>query len=125
MKDVEIIECSKIIAIFHGWIRENEPLHSQFNWLWHGTDNPMLLPHPEDIYSPKGFRYHIQYNWLMPVYCKFRDLPIADLVRRHEHKQIMQPIKYALTHGTIEQLFIELTAAIKWYNNLSQNRNHK
>jgi len=114
MKEKEIIEGSKIIGVFDGWQRKDAPKHSELNW-FHPKYSTVILAGIAIFNSPKSFKYHLEYNWLMPVYCKFRDLKL-DLLQKHYHKQIMAPVKYALAHGTIEQLFIELVAAVKWYN---------
>ncbi len=81
------------------------------------------------VYGTIGMQraaYIDDWNLLMEVFYKFRDLHFTQsnhLVAALQHKQIIAPVKYALTHYSIKEVFIELVTAINWYNTISFKQN--
>lgn len=64
--------------------------------------------------------YHLDWNQLMPVWVKFRDLEI-DEEMFPDYDTLCIGIKYSMAHGTIEEFFEEVVKAVKWYNETIKN----
>jgi hypothetical protein len=71
-------------------------------------------------------KFHTSYDWLMPIWVKFRDLhPTIDMNDDIAHETIKYSryktsITYKLLHSTIEEVFEELGKAIEWYNTIKK-----
>ena len=62
-------------------------------------------------------QYHTSYDWLMPVWVKFRDLEkVVPLAQMTECTRLFSNIEKAIVHKPIDQLFEALAEAIIWYN---------
>ena len=63
--------------------------------------------------------YHSSYEWLMPVWKKFRDLDIKeDGYNKLAHMVHCGKIRIALCDETIKETFELLSEAIEWYNTI-------
>lgn len=63
--------------------------------------------------------YHLKWDWLMPVWYKFRDLQINDETKRKLHTNYVARLVQDLAYGTINEFHHNITIALTWYN--SQN----
>lgn len=97
-------EKTRLIAEFDGW--EVDRFLSDAN-------NAEYYTHPIKlgIYI-KHMEYYKSYDWLMPVWHKFRDLRFED----NHHLAYRERIEYQLMDGNEETLFNALAEAIEWYN---------
>lgn len=73
----------------------------------------------------KGIPYHESYDWLMPVWVKFRELRCnADGIEtwnmctelNHHRDEIIK----AMTYGTLPELYESLVKAVEWVNGLNK-----
>jgi hypothetical protein len=103
----EIIEGNKLIAEFMG------------HKVSYGLENAMLISTQEITYTPA--KYHTSWDWLMPVWYKIRDLRFDEPKLQLEHMKVKTPITHFICYGTIEHAFIEILAAITWYNTTKTN----
>jgi len=98
--DKEIIEGNKIISLFMRPENKKKGL----------TDEAYGL-----------LEYHSSWDWLMPVYIKFKNLDIKDVSFRGQHKQVCASFGNGILSGDINNAFNDAVMAIKWYN---QNKQH-
>ncbi len=70
-------------------------------------------------------RYHKSYDWLHPVWVKFRDLDIWKLqsYQKLDFWNLYQRIAYALLYKTVLDAFKILVEAIEWYNSIKGKEN--
>jgi hypothetical protein len=75
----------------------------------------------------KGTHFNLQYNsswdWLMPVWYKFRDLKFEGEEVSQEHALFSMAINVAIIHKCKDSplpAFNELVSAINWYNTIKQ-----
>lgn len=100
-------EKTRIIAEFDGWeFVANDKNHP----LGYFTKNEFIPC------SNGALQYYRSYDWLMPVWHKFRDLRFETTLDIFTHTNIKNMIRQELTIGTVESLFCELAEAIEWYN---------
>jgi hypothetical protein len=64
--------------------------------------------------------YHDSYDWLMPVWVKFRELRFDDSKQRARFAKRRQDIRYAMTEGTVPELFAALVEAVRWWNEVKK-----
>lgn len=64
--------------------------------------------------------YHDDFNLLMPVWYKFRDLQVSTFGHRNVLVEHMDKIAYAILRQSITEVFKALVEAIKWYNSLKK-----
>jgi hypothetical protein len=62
--------------------------------------------------------YSTSYDWLMPIWVKFRDLKI-DKNNFDEFFIIRRGIENSICYDSITEAFDELVKGIEWYNNLN------
>jgi hypothetical protein len=74
------------------------------------------------VYDPSEFKYHKEFNWLMPVWYKFRDLKFEGFHgHRISHENFVFRISAAILHkDSPEPAFNELVKGIDWYNTIKQ-----
>lgn len=63
--------------------------------------------------------YHESYDWLMPVWVKFRDLYPKD---RGTHSYHCHKICGIILNSGTSEAFEELYKAIEWYNSQTKNK---
>ncbi len=75
--------------------------------------------HDSLIAAEDQFLYHISWDWLMPVWIKFRDLEYKEGMLHHSHwRSIISNQLYIAKHPS--ELLPSLVNAIKWYINLER-----
>lgn len=134
-------ESNKIIALFDGAIinRTDKEFHFYehlipFNDLrghYAGKCHGLICA-VKDIGSDKYFlevnslKYHSSWDWLMPVWVKFRTLnyDYSNGVKRDDlkkqHEDFRELILGALEIGSITMTFKYISEAIQWYNSQSK-----
>ncbi len=66
------------------------------------------------------FKYHLSYEWLMPVWFKFRDLKNSEHNSWRGHTDLCGIIRAAMMNEDIIEAFNEIVRAILWYNAIKQ-----
>lgn len=61
-------------------------------------------------------KYNISWDWLMPVWCRIRDLRFKEMKHEFEHADIKQNCAHAICYRDIQSAYYEIVNAIKWYN---------
>lgn len=70
---------------------------------------------------PSQLKYHIGWDWLMPVWYKFVDLLFEDPMHQLKHSELKTTVGYAILYGDIALAHTNLFEAIQWYNNQTTN----
>ena len=110
MTENEKMEGGKLIAIFMGWIFNEEGECANTEW----TDK---FESRLNYFSPNIVQnYHSDWSWLMPVWVKFRDMQMREEIKAL-HINFIARLSQDLAYSTIEEFFHNLCVAIKWYNN--------
>ena len=67
--------------------------------------------------------YHTDYNWLMRVWVKFRDLDLTKFERElyYMHSKLRKDLDFIITRKSKEEAFVNLGEAIEWYQQLKSN----
>lgn len=74
--------------------------------------------HGQHLYAYKKMKYATSFDWLMPVWYKFRDLKVeAGLGDFTLHKAA---IERAICHQGIEEACKLLAEGIRWYNSVKK-----
>lgn len=78
--------------------------------------------YPIDAYGPgtgnayPEMKYHTSWDWLMPVWEKFRDMEFDTSEHIFRHRKYKDCIDKELSYGTIECAHLVIYKAIQWYN---------
>ena len=65
--------------------------------------------------------YHNSYDWLMPVWVKFRDIPAFNSCMPNVIKgQFESKVEYAVVYKPISEAFRALVSAVKWYDSIEK-----
>lgn len=115
MGQVNTMEGNKIIAEFMGFIHEpsldDEVLGKA---LWRLSDN-------ENFYDSR-MKYHTSWDWLMPVYDKFRCLVIDGEKNFRKRNRFVVLISDEIIRVNITEAYEKLIEAIQWYNSLTDKK---
>lgn len=107
MTSQEIIEGNKLI----GWFDEK---YKSANPITKGTMTDAIW---NQYLSEKGwYEYHTSWDWLMPVWYKFRDLKFISPKLQFEHSEYKDSISRVICYQDIQVAFNEMVIAIKWHN---------
>jgi len=107
MTQEEIIQGNKLVADFDGW----KPWEHDSTKLWHPERNITSFISVEDI------QYHSSWDWIMPVWIKFRGLAL----KNGDYEQWVHSLSwYLYSSDSPFRLFDRLVYAIKWYNQNKQ-----
>lgn len=72
-------------------------------------------------WAVEGLKYHSNWNWLIPVWIKFRDLPYLRIKEVLEHAEYMEYIQRAICQNeTPSEAFEALVKGIIWYNSIKK-----
>jgi hypothetical protein len=119
----EIIEGNKLITGFMGYYI------TPFNGKYHFACKE--IKKPEHLNQAWEFRveeakYHSSFDWIMPVYFKFRDLSDIQEERFTQHdywiKKIVEALKYGDKDDCPSKAFVKIVEAIQWYNQQTINQ---
>ena len=111
MTQEQIHEGNRIIAVFmEGVWKKDENGFSKYpsaipDWAWRAYDFDKIRPGACD--------YHESFDWLMPVWIKFRGLSLQNA----DYEQWVHSLSwYLYSSDTPFRLFDRLVYAIQWYN---------
>lgn len=65
-------------------------------------------------------KYHSDWDELMPVWFKIRDLKFKEVKYEFEHADIKQNCVHAICYRNLQSAYHEIVNAIKWYNTIKQ-----
>ena len=72
-------------------------------------------------FYPEQMSFNTSFDWLMPVWAKFRDLA-GDTYRGIEHQMmyinIVQKLSRQISRISIEEFFKQMVLAVKWHNSI-------
>lgn len=79
--------------------------------------------HHGETYLVTGtkYEYRTSWDWLMPVYFKFRDLKLDGITARHYHKQVLTAFGNGILNSDRFGAWNDAVMAVKWYNELPKN----
>ena len=102
-----IDDSNELIAIFDGWELVEEDMVQKFkkNGFW--------------LYNSE-LRYHSKWDYLIPIWYKFRDLRIEDLKAEIEHSGFKLNISYCICYRDIDSAFQAIVSGIQWYNSINK-----
>ena len=116
LTEQEIREGSEILALFEGSNFCNDDIETYPNGYFIFEDTGAI--------ESKDMVYHTSYDWLMPVWVKFRDMMETypptnqqDFLDGYSHLQL---IKHAIADKPITEAFRALVSAVKWYNSIQK-----
>jgi hypothetical protein len=110
MTQEEIIQGNKLIADFMGYpecgLKNKDPYY-------------YAMKH---AYKNGNMRYHTSWDWLMPVWVKFRDVTFSDSSVSALHTNYIARLAQVLAYETIDMFYFRLIPAIQWHN--TQTKQH-
>lgn len=95
-------------------------LHDRWGTVYKYDKNPSIGSSVGWVGIDISVKYHTSYDWLIPVWVKFRELRFDDVEHQFKHSELKSLIGWMLVNGTIETTFTELGKAIEWYNSLKK-----
>jgi hypothetical protein len=66
-------------------------------------------------------KYHSSWDWLRPVWDKFRDLKFKEETAMKLHLNYVARLAQDIAYGTIEEVHHNLYISIQWYNKQQSN----
>lgn len=76
----------------------------------------LLYVSPSDGKTCFSLRYHCSWDWLQPVWVKFRDLKFQEETHMKLHLNYVARLAQDIAYGTIDEFHHNLHIAITWYN---------
>lgn len=119
MENNEVIEGNKLIAEFFGnkqsekHFKISEFGHNKtgfFGWRDEGASTIY-----KDVFMDYELQFHKSWDWLMPVYKKFIDLPFSENSMQAIRNNYSVRINAAICAVDIKEAHRHLTNGIKWY----------
>jgi hypothetical protein len=104
---VRIEQMNEAIALFDGWDKINGKYAS-------------LYKKDGKVYVLGDFKYHSSWEWLMPVWYKFRDLNVG-INERVGHGLRVRMIINLMGFQTIDRTHKALFESIQWYQKQQAN----
>lgn len=83
-----------------------------------------LIPMRFDNVHHRGYtacKYHSSYDWLMPVWHKFRDLETKGM-EKMIHCDYVEKLESAILWHPITEAFDLLVEAVEWYNSINDKK---
>lgn len=108
-------EKTRLIAEFDGWTFHNDDPGFSPTGYWMDKYKSETIEY--QCLRLSDMQFSTSYDWLMPVWHKFRDLRFEDnLTHLLQHGNHSIWIQSELSMGNINGLFEKLAEAIEWYN---------
>lgn len=91
------------------------------------TSKEPYLSYSRTMYLVRGYwwplrklKYHTSWDWLRPVWDKFRDLKFSEETAMKLHLNYVARLAQDIAYGTIEEFHNNLSISIQWYNQQKQ-----
>jgi hypothetical protein len=97
---------NELIAEFRGW----SSFKTEHDTFWHSTEK--CTASLWEYHSLHLDSFQKSWDWLIPVWIKFRDLPSN---KKHKEKNLSLAVKLASASKPLD-FFTHIVEAIKWYN---------
>lgn len=106
-------------------ITETKTIAEFMGYEYH-NDYPILFPEGyyqldeliANKYLVQQFKYHTSWDWLMPVWEKFKNLDVNNEKEKVNHVDLKGAIRFKITERPIQEAFSAIANAIKWYNEI-------
>lgn len=85
----------------------------------------LLYVSPVDGKTCFSLRYHCSWDWLRPVWVKFRDLKFSEETAMKLHLNYVARLAQDIAYGTIEEFHHNLHIAITWLNQQKQTNDNE
>lgn len=99
---------------------ESNRIITEFDKLQINSEIPDTFFKDGFMYGISSLQYHSSWDWIMPVWIKFRDIDISeesDAIKNNMHKWINCLEKELCSADVPYDIFNSLATAIQWYNN--------
>lgn len=103
------IKVNETFAYFLGWEAE-----SAFTTTNTSRFHRYLSPHTFSWISAASMKFDKSWDWLMPVWYKFRDLKFEGETPSKLHTNYVARLSQDITYGTIEEFYHNLFIATDW-----------
>lgn len=80
----------------------------------------ILYVSPADGKTCFSLRYHCSWDWLYPVWVKFRDLKFSEETAMKLHLNYVARLAQDIAYGAIDKFHHNISIAIQWYNQQKQ-----
>jgi hypothetical protein len=118
------------MCLYKGGDKTDNEILAEFDGFQFHNDDPEQFPkgyyiHPEpgtDGHTADTLEYSTSWDWLMPVWYKFRDLGIDNLTP-DEYEMLRgywNIISLSIPLHPIASVFAKLVEAVKWYNTVKK-----
>jgi len=101
-----------LMATFMGWT-SNKAKHfkvpNKIEFQFDASDG-YIMKHSSNL------DFHKYWNWMMPVWYKFRDLKFDEETKNKLHTNYVARLAQDLAYGTLAEFHHNIQIAIKWYN---------
>lgn len=115
----EILEGNKLIAIFMGGKLLMNNIYNfpvSFGYKESYDEGGYIGSGKSSVWDIDEMEYHTSWDWLMPVWYKFRDLKFTEETPQKLHNNYVARLAQDIAYGTIEEFFHNIQIAINWYN---------
>ncbi len=123
---------NETIALFMGWRIEGEPEFIKPYEIWISETGARMYPRtdPQGNKYPEKFEFHTSWNWLMPVWYKFKELkyPVRSSLASGQFYSLFldyqRQIVKAITHSgpSPSEACKLLAEGIRWYNSIKTQK---
>jgi len=132
MTDQELEQAIKTVMVFDGWeLRNDDPEEYSNGYYKHESKSMTLSTRPSIIRQYTYYRN--SWNWIHPVWEKFRDMKKDNLYASSlgsfkkmtidiMHREYCNKIRPHITDGTKMEAFTTLYEAITWFNSLNREQ---
>jgi hypothetical protein len=121
MTEQEIIEGDKLIAEFMGWKQKS----GSDEWAGFWIIFPDEKSNNDMLCESEYLRFHKSWDWLMPVWTKFRFIDITNIVvgsqaktANQQHNQLIGVVGKFIAFQPIECAFDKMVQVIRWFNEI-------
>jgi hypothetical protein len=79
------------------------------------TDNEVIAQFAGWTHKP-ALRYDHSWDYIMPLWHKFRDLDFESVDLDDQHKTLVDMVADAILNKSVNEAFLILVSGVKWYN---------
>ena len=108
-----ILVSNELIAKFMGYTVSHKRYPRN-----HGIGAPEIVDNQDCI--REKLKYHRDWNKLIDVWFKFRDMRFPEVKHQFEHGEFKQLISHSICYSSIDETYRTLVDAISWYNSTKQ-----
>jgi hypothetical protein len=102
-----ILSGNELMALFDGWVQEERK-------------NVICYTRNGYLKYDYELEYHKDWNKLIEVWYKFRDLTFENITHQFMHSDIKNVISHRICYEGINPTYKKIVLAIQWYNTTKQ-----